>query len=108
MSDEMREHAPETGLPMMQLQPVNPEPVKYRVRVQGKLDKRWSDWFEGMTMQLERASDGTHITTLTGAVADQARLRGILSKLWDLNLTLISVTRIETRETGPEHDRAER
>jgi hypothetical protein len=80
----------------------------YQIRVQGKLDKRRSDWFEGMTMGFERASDDTLFTTLTGAVADQARLRGILSKLWDLNLTLISVTRIETRETEPEHDRAER
>jgi hypothetical protein len=80
----------------------------YRIRVQGRLDKRRSDWFEGMTMRLERASDDTFTTTLTGAVADQARLRGILSKLWDLNLTLLSVTRIETRETEREHDRAER
>jgi hypothetical protein len=41
-------------------------------------------------------------------VADQARLRGVLSKLWDLNLTLVSVARIEMRETKPEHGRAER
>jgi hypothetical protein len=65
----------------------------YQIRVQGRLDKRRSDWFEGMTMGIERASADTVITTLTGPVADQARLRGILSKLWDLNLTLISVTR---------------
>jgi hypothetical protein len=80
----------------------------YQIRVQGRLHKRRSDWFEGMTMGLETASDDTLITTLTGAVADQARLRGILSKLWDLNLTLISVVRIETPGTEPEHDRAER
>jgi hypothetical protein len=80
----------------------------YQIRVQGRLDKRWSDWFEGMTMEFERASDDTLITTLTGAVADQARLRGILSKLWDLNLTLVSVSHIVTRETKPGHDRAER
>jgi hypothetical protein len=64
----------------------------YQIRVQGRLDKRRLDWFEGMTMGIEKASDDTLITTLTGPVADQARLRGILSKLWDLNLTLISVT----------------
>jgi hypothetical protein len=80
----------------------------YQIRVQGGLDKRRSDWFEGMTLGLERTSDDTLITTLTGAVADQARLRGILSKLWDMNLMLISVIRIGTRETKPEHDRAER
>lgn len=80
----------------------------YQIRVQGWLDKRRSDWFEGMTMGLERTSDDMLITTLTGAVADQARLRGILFKLWDMNLMLISVTRIGTCETKPEHDRAER
>ena len=64
----------------------------YQIRVQGELDNRRLDWFEGMTMGLERASDDTLITTLTGLVADQARLRGILTKLWDLNLKLISVT----------------
>jgi hypothetical protein len=80
----------------------------YQIRVQGRLDKRRSVWFERMTMGLERTSDDMQITTLTGAVADQARLRGILSKLWDMNLTLLSVARIEMRETKPEHDRAER
>jgi hypothetical protein len=80
----------------------------YQIRIQGRLDKRRSDWFEGMTMGLERTSDDMQVTTLIGVVADQARLRGILSKLWDLNLTLISVARIEMRETKPEHDRAER
>lgn len=80
----------------------------YQIRVQGRLDKRRSDWFEGMAMGLERASDDTLITTLAGPVADQARLRGILSKLWDLNLTLISVIRIEMPKAEPEHDKAER
>jgi hypothetical protein len=64
----------------------------YQIRVQGRLDKRRSNWFEGMTLAFERTSDDTLITTLTGAVPDQARLRGILSKLWDMNLTLVSVT----------------
>jgi hypothetical protein len=80
----------------------------YQIRVQGRLDKRRSGWFEGMTMGLERASDDTLITTLTGPVADQARLRGILSKLWDLNLTLVSVTRIGMGETKQEQNRVER
>jgi hypothetical protein len=62
----------------------------YQIQVQGKLDESWSDWFSGMTITFEGG-----ITTLTGPVADQAALRGILSKIWDLNLTLVSVTRIE-------------
>ena len=80
----------------------------YQIRVQGGLDRRRSAWFEGITMGLERTCDGTLITTLTGSVADQARLRGILSKLWDMNLMLISVIRIGTPETKAENDRAER
>lgn len=63
----------------------------YQIRVQGTIDQRWTNWFAGMTI----ATDGrTSVTTLTGYVADQAALRGILTKLWDLNLDLISVHRI--------------
>lgn len=104
----MRERRTETGFPVKRLPPVDPDRVTYRIRVQGRLDERRSDWFEGMAMAFERTSDRTVATTLTGAVADQARLRGILSKLWDLNLTLISVTRIEPPETGLERDCVER
>jgi hypothetical protein len=80
----------------------------YQIRVQGGLDERRSDWFEDMKLGVERTSDDALITTLTGVVADQARLRGILSKLWDMNLMLISVIRVGTPNTKPEHDRAER
>ena len=65
-------------------------PARYRIKVRGRLDERWSDWFNGMTITPERG-----ITTLTGAV-DQAKLRGILSKIWDLNLTVISINRLES------------
>ena len=63
----------------------------YQIKVQGKLDESWSDWLSGMRITFESG-----ITTVTGPVADQSALRGILSKIWDLNLMLISVTRIET------------
>jgi hypothetical protein len=49
-----------------------------------------------MSITIEQGSDGRQVTTLTGTIVDQAALRGILVKLWDLNLTLISVTRVET------------
>ena len=67
------------------------QPAKHQIKVQGQLDEKWSDWFNGMTITFEGG-----ITTLTGVVADQAKLRGILSKIWDLNLTVISVTRLES------------
>lgn len=64
--------------------------VRYRIRVQGHLDAHWSTWFDGMT--LARHDDGT--TTLEGAVADQAELHGLLTRVRDLGIPLVSVTRV--------------
>jgi hypothetical protein len=69
--------------------------ARYQIKVQGRLSENWSDWFGGMRVTFERRSDDASITTLTGVVADQAALRGILDKIWDLNLTLISALPIE-------------
>jgi hypothetical protein len=78
-------------------------PARYRIKVRGRLDERWSDWFNGMTITPERG-----ITTLTGAV-DQAKLRGILSKIWDLNLTVVSVTQMESeKDSSHLHEGGER
>jgi hypothetical protein len=78
----------------------------YRVKVKGTLDEQWSDWFNGMTIEVERMSDGTSTTTLTGHVADQARLRGMVSKIWDMNLTLVSVIQLEGG-ANPDHSHQE-
>ncbi len=61
----------------------------YEIRVQGRLDGRWSTWFDGL--ELSAADDGT--TVLRGLVADQAALHGLLHKLRDLGLPLLSVAR---------------
>jgi hypothetical protein len=61
----------------------------YEIRVQGHLDARWADWFAGVRLRHE--SDGT--TVICGVVADQAALHGMLSKVRDLGLPLIGVTR---------------
>jgi hypothetical protein len=61
----------------------------YEIKVKGELDEQWADWFSGLSM----VSDG-HTTTLTGFVPDQAKLRGILASIWDLNLTVLSVVHI--------------
>jgi hypothetical protein len=71
------------------------EGTTYQIRVQGWIGKRWVSRFDGMTIVRGSAPDGTPMTTLTGAVPDQAALRGILNQLWDLNLTLISVRKQE-------------
>ena len=65
----------------------------YQIAVQGRLDERWAGWFDGLAPRLERGPGGGPVTILTGPVADQAALRGILNRIWDLHLTVISVTR---------------
>ncbi|MBI5957936.1 MAG: hypothetical protein HY866_04325 [Chloroflexi bacterium] len=67
-------------------------PGLYEIRVRGHLDDRWADWFEGLTITREDNGD----TLLTGAVVDQAELHGLLRKVRDLGMLLISVTRIDS------------
>jgi hypothetical protein len=65
--------------------------VTYKIRVEGQLDQRWLEWFDGLN--LAYADNGE--TILTGAMPDQAALYGLLMKMRDLGLTLVSVTRVE-------------
>jgi hypothetical protein len=83
------------GMPMKQNLNRN-RLMTYQIQVQGRIDAGWSDWFSGMTVTFERG-----VTTLTGPVADQAALRGMLCKLWDLNLTLISAVQIDRQHNNP-------
>lgn len=69
----------------------------YQIKVQGKLNQRWSDWLSGVAFSYEGESEGSLVTTMTIGIVDQSALRGILNKLWDLNLTLLSITRIDER-----------
>ena len=66
-------------------------PTGYRLRVAGHLDRHWSPWFGDLT--LTQDEDGT--TSLTGVVSDQAQLHGLLTKIRDLGVTLISVETLE-------------
>ena len=63
----------------------------YTIRIQGQLAPRWSEWFEGLTIMHTESGE----TILSGPVVDQAALHGLLAKVRDLNLTLVSVTRLE-------------
>lgn len=72
-----------------QLQPA--QGANYQIKVAGHLDPAWSDWFEELTLLHE--ADGC--TTLTGTIDDQAALHGVLIKIRDLGLPLISVLRIK-------------
>jgi hypothetical protein len=69
-------------------------PDVYEIRVRGTLDKRWSEWFNDLVVTSEQAGH-TPVTIVTGHVADQSALRGILTAIWDLNLAIISVILIE-------------
>ncbi len=73
-------------------------PTRYHIRVRGHLDLSWSDWFEGL--KISYASDET--TDLFGIITDQAKLFGILTKLHNLNLQLLSVNS-EVTETDQHH-----
>lgn len=67
-------------------------PQCYELRIQGHLDQRWSAWFGGLT--ITHNDDGT--TTLRGLVTDQSELHGMLAKVRDLGVTLVSVTPLDT------------
>ncbi len=63
----------------------------YHIRVKGNLDQKWSDWFDGFAITPQAGDE----TLLTGPVADQAALHGLLAKIRDLGLPLLSVKRME-------------
>jgi len=67
----------------------------YRIVVKGELDENWSMWLSGFNLSLQMAPDGNRLTALTGAVTDQAALRSILIKIWDMNLELIALQRMD-------------
>jgi hypothetical protein len=67
--------------------PDSDHPTVYQIRIKGHLDQRWSDWFEGLA--LTQQDDGE--TLLTGPVVDQAALFGVLSKVRNLGLPLLSI-----------------
>ena len=71
------------------------QPATYQIKVPGHLDASWSEWAEGMTIAVESEDDGPPVTTLTGVVADQAALQGLLRRLYSLGLPLISVNLVE-------------
>ncbi len=72
-------------------------PAVYRIRLKGHLGPQWTDWFEGLTITLEEDGD----TLLTGPVIDQAALHGLLKKVRDLGMPLVSVNQAQINETQP-------
>jgi hypothetical protein len=67
------------------------KPTVYKIRIKGQMDSQWTDWFEGLAITLEENGD----TLLTGPVIDQAALYGLLKKIRDLGIPLVSVCPLE-------------
>ena len=84
MNDDERTTEASNGRPAV----VHAQTSQYEIRVRGQLGQRWATWFDGMA--LTNAGDGT--TVISGPVVDQAALHGLLQKLRDLGLELVSLT----------------
>ena len=72
-------------------------PIVHEIKIKGHLDSQWTDWFEGLTISLDENGD----TLLTGPVIDQAALHGLLKKVRDLGMPLVSVNRVQVNESHP-------
>ncbi len=68
-------------------------PHQYQITLEGHLDERRADWFDGLMMTTRRQNGA--VTILTGPVADQAALRGLLNQLWDFNLAVVALERLD-------------
>jgi len=74
----------------------------YQIRIEGHLGQQWIDWFDGLSITLEEDGDAL----LTGPVIDQAALHGLLKKVRDLGMPLVSIRQVQINETHP--DRSEK
>lgn len=81
----------------MRVKKKNPTRETYHIEVKGHLDPKWADWFGGFDITPQEAK----ITLLSGTVEDQAALHGLLAKIRDLGISLLSVNRIETELDRP-------
>ena len=70
------------------------EPRLYEIRVMGCLEPKWADWFDGLSI----TSQANDVTLLIGSIDDQAALHGVLNKIRDLGLPLLSMTMLESDE----------
>jgi len=79
----------------------------YEIRAKGHLGEQWISWFEGLSITTGFGEDGTPITTFSGSVADPAAPHGVLGKIRDINLHLISVNQVEHGSATAEESNCE-
>ncbi|MDD5371610.1 MAG: hypothetical protein PHQ40_21225 [Anaerolineaceae bacterium] len=72
------------------------QPMVYQIRLKGHLGAQWTDWFEGLTITLDEDGD----TLLTGPVPDQAALHGLLKRVRDLGIPLVSVCPVQPNQAN--------
>ena len=77
------------------------QPMVYQLRIKGHLGPKWADWFGGMAITLEEGGE----TLLTGPVEDQAALHGLLKRVRDLGMPLVSVIRVKTSHKEASDDK---
>ena len=75
------------------------QPMVYQIRIKGHLGRQWTDWFGGLTITLEDNGE----TLLTGPVVDQAALHGLLTKVRDVAMPLLSVVRVTPGQADGGH-----
>ena len=76
------------------------EPTIYQIKLQGHLDAQWEEWFGGLTV----STDAENETVLTGPIIDQAALHGLLRKIRDLGMPLLSVRQMESKHSQDESE----
>jgi len=68
---------------------------EYEIKAKGHLDEAWSSWFEDMAITTGFDEDGNPVTTFTGLIVDQAALHGVIAKIRDIHMPLISVNQVD-------------
>ena len=77
---------------------------QYKIVIEGELNESWSKWLGDVNLENFNQQHGSSQTTIYGSIPDQAALRGLLNKIWDLNLTLISVNIQEFESKGKNYE----
>jgi hypothetical protein len=79
-------------------------PSNYRIRVSGKVKESWSEWFNGMTIDFELEAGEVPVSILSGTLPDQSALYGVLGKIRNLGLKLLSVEQINTKQKNDKEE----